>query len=69
VINSSFFQMFWLVFIGLMGLLGISLAMTAGFSLATRDVPSALVATALTGACALLCGIAHMTYREAQPPR
>ncbi len=47
MLSHAFFQFFWLLFIGLMGLLGLAAAL----------------------ACGLLCGIAHMSYREATPRR
>ncbi|MER3420668.1 MAG: hypothetical protein C4290_09175 [Chloroflexota bacterium] len=69
MLSHTFFQFFWLLFIGLMSLLGLAAALAAGLTFARGDVPSGIVATAMAMACGLLCGIAHMSYREATPRR
>ncbi len=69
MLSHAFFQFFWLLFIGLMGLLGLAAAMAAGLTFARGDVASGLVATLMALACGLLCGIAHMSYREVTPRR
>lgn len=69
VLGHAFFQFFWLLFIGLMGLLGLAAALAAGLTFARGEVASGIVATLMALACGLLCGIAHMSYREAAPRR
>ncbi len=61
---NAFFRTFWVLFIGLIGLLGLALAMTAGMALAGGSMPSFVVATMMTGACAVLCGAAHTSLRQ-----
>jgi pheromone shutdown protein TraB len=69
VLGHTFFQFFWLLFIGLMGLLGLAAALAAGLTFARGDMASGIVATLMALACGLLCGIAHMSYREVSPHR
>jgi hypothetical protein len=64
MLNSVFWQTFWLVFISLIGMLGLALAMVAGAELAVGDYPSVAAAVFMAGACGALCIMADETRRE-----
>ncbi len=64
MLPAMFFRLFWLVFIALIGMLGLGLAALAGALLAQRNLPSAVAACVLTAACALLCGLAEDARRS-----
>ncbi len=69
MLSGRIFQMFWIVFIGLIGMLGLTLAMTAGVAFAQHSYATALVATLLTGVCALMCGEAQASLRAVSSGR
>lgn len=69
MLSGRLFEMFWLVFIGLVGLLGLTLAMTAGIAFAQHALASGIVATLLTATCAVLCGEAQSCLRAATARR
>lgn len=64
MLATQFFRFFWLTYIALLGLLGLSLAMLAGELWATGRIAAALAATLMGVACALLCGLADETRRS-----
>ncbi len=64
MLSPAFFRLFWLLFIGVIGLLGLGLAMVAGMLLALGDLPSGMAAAMLGAACALLCGTADTVRRS-----
>jgi flavin-dependent dehydrogenase len=64
VVPAAFFRLFWVVFIALIGMLGVGIAALAGALLARRDLASAVAACVLTVACALLCGLAEDARRS-----
>ena len=53
--SSSFFQIFWLFYVSIMGLLGITIGMDVGVALIHRDWISFLTAFGLAGMTGALC--------------
>jgi hypothetical protein len=61
MMSQGFFQSFWIAFTGLIGLLGIAIAMDAGMAMAAGDIVASVVALLLCAACGALCVIAEET--------
>lgn len=59
MINARFFEFFWVTFIGLIGMLGLALALVAGTTLAMREISVAITAVALSAGCGALCVMAE----------
>jgi hypothetical protein len=66
VLSGGFFQAFWLTYIGLIGLLGITIAMDAALAIAVGDMLAALTALGLCAACGALCIVAEETRQRAK---
>jgi hypothetical protein len=64
MLNSTFWQTFWLVFISMIASLGIALAMVAGAELAVGDYASVVAAVFMAAACGALCIMADEARRE-----
>ena len=69
MLSANFFVCFWLTFIGLVAMLGLSTAMLAGASLRSGEIAAGITATVLTLACGLVCGIAQDTCRSLKHKR
>lgn len=61
MLSEGFFRAFWLTFMGLIGLLGIAIAMDAGMAIAAGDYVATVVALLLCAGCGALCVIAEET--------
>lgn len=66
---TGFFRSFWMIFVGLMGLHGLSLAIVAGGSLAGGEWVIGALAAVLALVCAVLCGAADDCRRALAAPR
>ncbi len=64
MLSTNVFVCFWLMLIGLMGMLGIATAMLAGAALRSGSIASGITLTVLTLACGLVCGIAQDSWRS-----
>ncbi len=67
--GGQFFKFFWMTYIALIGLLGLSMGMMAGRLWADAEFPAAAIATLLGLGCALLCGVADDARRALDPDR
>ena len=56
--STMFFRAFWMIFVALMGLHGLSLAIVAGSSFSAGEWVIGVVAAMLAVLCAMLCGAA-----------
>ena len=64
MLSTRFFVSFWVMLIGLMGMLGLAAAALAGTLLRSGDIAAGITATVITLACGLLCGIAQDAWRS-----
>lgn len=61
--GAQFFRFFWMTYIALIGMLGLSMAMMAGSLWASASIGAAATATVLGLVCALMCGVADDARR------
>lgn len=64
MLSLAFCRLFWLLFIGVIGVLGVGLAVLVGMLFALGDLPSGVVAATLGTAYALRCGAAESARRR-----